>query len=54
MSTLKCILTVNFWSLCGSMTLTETRILAFFISNSFISKTRLKLAQNQANAKQHP
>ena len=27
---------------------------AFFISNTFISNARLKLAQNQANAKQHP
>ena len=27
---------------------------AFFISNTFISKTRLKLAKNQANAKHHP
>ena len=26
----------------------------FFISNSFISNARLKLAKNQANAKQHP
>ena len=25
----------------------------FFISNTFISKTRLKLAKNQANATQH-
>ena len=25
-----------------------------FISNSFISKARLKLAKNQANTKQHP
>ena len=27
---------------------------AFFISNTFISNNRLKLAKNQANAKQHP
>ena len=27
---------------------------AFFISNTFISNTRLKLAKNQAKAKQHP
>ena len=27
---------------------------AFFISNSYVSNTRLKLAKNQANAKQHP
>ena len=27
---------------------------AFFISNTFISKARLKLAKNQANAKHHP
>ena len=27
---------------------------AFFISNSFITNTRLKLAKSQANAKQHP
>ena len=26
----------------------------FFISNTFISNTRLKLAKNQANAKQNP
>ena len=26
----------------------------FFISNTFVSKARLKLAKNQANAKQHP
>ena len=26
----------------------------FFISNSFISNSRLKLTKNQANAKQHP
>ena len=28
--------------------------LFFFISNTFISNARLKLAKNQANAKQHP
>ena len=27
---------------------------AFFISNTLISNTRLKLAKNQANAEQHP
>ena len=27
---------------------------AFFISNTFTSNARLKLAKNQANAKQHP
>ena len=27
---------------------------AFFVSNTFISNARLKLARNQANAKQHP
>ena len=27
---------------------------AFFISNTFISNARLKLAKNQAKAKQHP
>ena len=26
----------------------------FFISNTFISNTRLKLVKNQAKAKQHP
>ena len=26
----------------------------FFINNTFISNARLKLAKNQANAKQHP
>ena len=31
-----------------------TVIHAFFISNTFISNARLKLAKNQANAKQHP
>ena len=30
---------------------TNTR---FFISNTFISNTRLKFAKNQANAKKHP
>ena len=29
-------------------------ITRFFISNTFISKPRLKLAKNQANAKQRP
>ena len=29
------------------------RYTLFFISNIFISNTRLKLAKNQANAKQH-
>ena len=27
---------------------------AFFMSYTFVSNTRLKLAKNQANAKQHP
>ena len=27
---------------------------AFFVSNTFISNARLKLAKNQANVKQHP
>ena len=27
---------------------------AFFIRNTFISNVRLRLAKNQANAKQHP
>ena len=27
---------------------------AFFISNTFISNVKLKLAKNQANFKQHP
>ena len=27
---------------------------SFFISNTFISKARQKLAKNQTNAKQHP
>ena len=30
------------------------KIHAFFMSNTFISKARLKLAKNQGNAKQHP
>ena len=32
----------------------EKQINAFFINNTFISNVRLKLAKNQANAKQHP
>ena len=32
----------------------EQLIHAFFISNTFTSNARLKLAKNQANAKQHP
>ena len=32
----------------------ESQVHAFFISNTFISYVRLKLAKNQANAKQHP
>ena len=31
-----------------------TKLHAFFISNTFISNVRLKLAKNQANAKQQP
>ena len=31
-----------------------TKLHASFNSNTFISKARLKLAKNQANAKQHP
>ena len=34
--------------------LRNLRILAFFISNTLISNVRLKLAKNQAKAKQHP
>ena len=30
------------------------QIHAFLISNTFVSHARLKLAKNQANAKQHP
>ena len=30
------------------------RITHFFISNTFVSNTMLKLAKNQASAKQHP
>ena len=30
------------------------RLYEFFISSTFISNVRLKLAKNQANAKQHP
>ena len=30
------------------------RVHVFFISNTFVSNTRLKLAKNQANTKQHP
>ena len=36
------------------MSTTVSKIHAFFISNIFISNARLKLAKNQANAKQHP
>ena len=32
----------------------ESQVHAFCISNTFISYVRLKLAKNQANAKQHP
>ena len=32
----------------------QENIHAFFIHNTFISNARLKLAKNQANAKQHP
>ena len=32
----------------------NTLLHSFFIRNSFISNARLKLAKNQANAKQHP
>ena len=35
----------------GAMTEGNTR---FFISNTFISNARLKVAKNQINAKQHP
>ena len=31
-----------------------TLITRFFISNTFIISTRVKLAENQANAKQNP
>ena len=31
-----------------------TASIRFFISNTFINNTRLKLAKNQAKAKQHP
>ena len=37
-----------------SQTVTYLSIHAFFISNTFISNARLKLAKNQANAKLHP
>ena len=33
---------------------TNSVLQALFVNNTFISKTRLKLAKNQANAKQHP
>ena len=42
------ILSNNFYNIVKSM---YTR---FFISNTFISNARLKLAKNQANAKKHP
>ena len=31
-----------------------SQLLAFFISSTFVSNARLKLAKNKANAKQHP
>ena len=31
-----------------------TDLHAFFISNTFISNARMKLAKNKGNAKQHP
>ena len=37
-----------------SRTQSNINIGAFFISNTFISNAKLKLAKNQANAKQHP
>ena len=39
----------NVYSIFG--TIMSTR---FFISNTFISNAKIKLAKNQANAKQHP
>ena len=37
------------------MSLTKfSKIHAFFISNTFISNTRINFAKDQANAKQHP
>ena len=36
------------------MNTTKSTNTLFFISNTFISNTRLKLTKNQANAKQHP
>ena len=39
---------------CQSKLLVFDRDTQFFISKTFISNARLKLAQNQANAKQDP
>ena len=42
-------------SICTNTSLfTKTKLNTFFISNTFLSNARLKLAKNQANAKQHP
>ena len=37
----------------NSKTLSELSTRFFYISNTFINNTRMKLAKNQANAKQH-
>ena len=44
---------INFLSKFGFWNLLPT-LHAFFMSNTFVSNTRLKLAKNQAKAKQHP
>ena len=44
-------LSKNFYNIVKSM---YVRFFIFFISNTFISNATLKLAKNQANAKQHP
>ena len=38
----------------GSFSVIRFTACFFYIDNTFISNARLKLAKNQANAKQHP
>ena len=42
------------FKISGSVTLHHNVYTLFFISNTFISNARFKLAKNQVNAKQHP
>ena len=41
-------------SLMGTLARTNFKSTRFFLSNTFISNATLKLAKNQAKAKQHP